>query len=134
MKYRHAVQAGNLGDGLKHGVRLELRAALHRKPSRVHLIDSHAGSGRYDLASDEAQRGGEFRFGVQAALADPASARFLPRYLAALRELNPAPRADGGGLPVYRGPTWLLARSLRGAEDRLTLCELHTHDENDRAA
>src|SRR3546814_2159103 len=35
---------------------------------------------------------------------------------------------DGGGLQVYPGSPWLLARSLRGAEDRLTLCELHPED------
>ncbi|MFC3674227.1 23S rRNA (adenine(2030)-N(6))-methyltransferase RlmJ [Ferrovibrio xuzhouensis] len=128
MNYRHAFHAGNFGDVLKHVVLLELLAALHRKPSPVHLIDSHAGIGRYDLASDEAQRGGEFRFGVQAVLADPAAVRILPRYVAALRSLNPGLREDGGDLQVYPGSPWLLARSLRGAEDRLTLCELHPED------
>jgi len=128
MNYRHAFHAGNFGDVLKHVVLLELLAALHRKPSPLHLIDSHAGLGRYDLASDEAQRGGEFRFGVQAVLADPAAARILPRYVAALRALNPGLRDDGGGLQAYPGSPWLLARSLRGPEDRLTLCELHPQD------
>lgn len=128
MNYRHAFHAGNFGDVLKHVLLLELLAALHRKPSPLHLIDSHAGIGRYDLASDEAQRGGEFRFGVQAVLADPAAARLLPRYVAALRELNPGLQENGSGLQVYPGSPWLLARSLRGAEDRLTLCELHPED------
>lgn len=128
MNYRHAFHAGNFGDVLKHVVLLELLAALHRKPSPLHLIDSHAGLGRYDLASDEAQRGGEFRFGVQAVLADPAAAAILPRYAAALRAMNPGLAADGSGLQYYPGSPWLLAQSLRGPEDRLTLCELHPQD------
>lgn len=128
MNYRHAFHAGNFGDVLKHVVLLELLAALHRKPSPLHLIDSHAGIGRYDLASDEAQRGGEFRFGVQAVLADPAAATILPRYVAALRALNPGLQENGGGLQFYPGSPWLLAQSLRGPEDRLTLCELHPQD------
>ncbi|WP_341704853.1 23S rRNA (adenine(2030)-N(6))-methyltransferase RlmJ [Ferrovibrio sp.] len=128
MNYRHAFHAGNAGDVLKHVVLLELLAALQRKPNPVHLIDSHAGIGCYDLASDEAQRGGEFRFGVQAALADTAAPRILPAYVAALHDLNPGLRDDGSGLQVYPGSPLLLARSLRGPEDRLSLCELHPQD------
>jgi 23S rRNA (adenine2030-N6)-methyltransferase len=55
MNYRHAFHAGNFGDVLKHVVLLELLDALHRKPNPVHLIDTHAGIGLYDLAADEAE-------------------------------------------------------------------------------
>lgn len=127
MNYRHAFHAGNFGDVLKHVVLLELLAALHRKPSPMHLIDSHAGIGLYDLASSEAQRGGEYRLGVGAVLADPAAARILPAYIAALKALNPELGAGGEGLRRYPGSPWLLQRSLR-QEDRLTLCELHPQD------
>lgn len=127
MNYRHAFHAGNVGDVLKHVVLLDLLDALHRKPAPVHLIDSHAGIGLYDLASDEAQRGGEYRFGIGAVLSDPAAAKILPAYVAALKRLNPSLDAGGSGLRLYPGSPWLLANALRD-DDRLTLCELHPQD------
>lgn len=127
MNYRHAFHAGNFGDVLKHVVLLELLAALHRKPNPVHLIDTHAGLGLYDLASDEAQRGGEYRFGIGAVLADMAASKILPRYWDALKRLNPELKPGGSGLRRYPGSPWLLQDSLR-AGDRVTLCELHPQD------
>lgn len=127
MNYRHAFHAGNFGDVLKHVVLLELLSALHRKSSPVHLIDSHAGIGVYDLASSEAQRGGEYRLGVGAVLADAAAARILPAYHAALKALNPELGPGGEGLRRYPGSPWLLRQSLR-QDDRLSLCELHPQD------
>lgn len=127
MNYRHAFHAGNFGDVLKHVVLLELLDALHRKPNPVHLIDTHAGIGLYDLASDEAQRSGEYRFGVGAVLADPQSAKLLPRYWAALKRLNPELKPGGSGLRRYPGSPWLLQDSVRTG-DRVTLCELHPQD------
>jgi len=127
MNYRHAFHAGNFGDVLKHVVLLELLDALHRKPNPVHLIDTHAGLGHYDLASDEAQRSGEYRFGVGAVLADPNAAKILPRYWDALKRLNPELKPGGSGLRRYPGSPWLLQDSVR-AGDRVTLCELHPQD------
>lgn len=127
MNYRHAFHAGNFGDVLKHVVLLELLEALHRKPNPVHLIDTHAGLGLYDLASDEAQRSGEYRFGIGAVLSDPQAARILPRYWDVLKRLNPELKAGGSGLRRYPGSPWLLQDSVR-AGDRVTLCELHPQD------
>lgn len=127
MNYRHAFHAGNFGDVLKHVVLLELLDALHRKPNPVHLIDSHAGIGLYDLASDEAQRGGEYRFGIGAVLADMAATKILPRYTDALKRLNPDLKTGGSGLRRYPGSPWLLQDSVRPG-DRVTLCELHPQD------
>lgn len=128
MNYRHAFHAGNFGDVLKHIVLLELLNALHRKPSPLHLIDSHAGIGLYDLTGSDAQRGGEYRLGVGAVLADAAAERILPAYFAALRKLNPDLAAGGSGLLRYPGSPWLMRQALRGEADRLTLCELHPED------
>jgi 23S rRNA (adenine2030-N6)-methyltransferase len=127
MNYRHAFHAGNFGDVLKHVVLLELLDALHRKPSPVHLIDSHAGLGLYDLAADEAQRSGEYRFGIGAVLSDPQAEKTLPRYVAALKRLNPELKPGGSGLRRYPGSPWLLQDSVRNG-DRVTLCELHPQD------
>ena len=128
MNYRHAFHAGNFGDVLKHVVLLELLGTLHRKASPVHLIDSHAGIGLYDLTSSEAQRGGEYRLGIGAVLADAAAARILPAYMDALKSLNPELGPGGSGLLRYPGSPWLLRQALRDQADRLTLCELHPQD------
>ncbi|WP_374630925.1 23S rRNA (adenine(2030)-N(6))-methyltransferase RlmJ [Ferrovibrio sp.] len=127
MNYRHSFHAGNHGDVLKHVVLLEMLDALRAKPSPFHLLDSHAGRGLYDLAGDEAQRGGEYRLGVGALLADPAAATALPLYWAALRDLNPDLSTGGGGLRHYPGSPWLLRRALRET-DRLSLVELHPEE------
>ena len=127
MNYRHAFHAGNFGDVLKHVVLLELLDALHRKPNPVHLIDTHAGIGLYDLAGDEAQRSGEYRFGIGAVLADLQAEKILSRYTAALKRLNPELKPGGSGLRRYPGSPWLLQDSVRPG-DRVTLCELHPQD------
>jgi 23S rRNA (adenine2030-N6)-methyltransferase len=127
MNYRHAFHAGNFGDVLKHVVLLELLDALHRKPNPVHLIDTHAGIGLYDLAADEAQRSGEYRFGIGAVLSDPNAAKILPRYWDVLKRLNPDLKPGGSGLRRYPGSPWLLQDSVR-AGDRVSLCELHPQD------
>lgn len=127
MNYRHAFHAGNFGDVLKHVVLLELLEALHRKPNPVHLIDTHAGIGLYDLAADEAQRSGEYRFGIGAVLSDPNAAKILPRYWDVLKRLNPDLKPGGSGLRRYPGSPWLLQDSVR-AGDRVSLCELHPQD------
>lgn len=124
MNYRHAFHAGNHGDVLKHVVLLHLLEAQRAKPTPFHLLDSHAGAGLYDLAGDEAQRGGEYRLGIGAVLADARAAKALPLYFAALKELNPELKADGSGLRHYPGSPWLLRRALR-EPDRLSLVELH---------
>ncbi len=127
MNYRHAFHAGNHGDVLKHVVLLHLLEALRAKPAPFHLLDSHAGIGRYDLSGDAAQRGGEYRLGINAVLADPAAPQALPLYWAALRELNPDLAPGGAGLRFYPGSPWLLRRALR-QQDRLALVELHPED------
>jgi len=127
MNYRHAFHAGNHGDVLKHIVLVQLLDLLRRKPNPFHLFDSHAGSGRYDLASDAAQRGGEYRQGIAALLADPAMPKELPLYWAALHEMNPDLSPGGTGLRFYPGSPWLLQRALRET-DRLTLVELHPEE------
>ncbi len=127
MNYRHAFHAGNHGDVLKHVVLLEMLDALRVKPSPFHLLDSHAGRGLYDLASDAAQRGGEYRLGVGALLADPGVEKALPLYWAALRDLNPDLTAGGAGLRHYPGSPWLLRRALRET-DKLSLVELHPEE------
>ncbi|MDX8463838.1 23S rRNA (adenine(2030)-N(6))-methyltransferase RlmJ, partial [Mesorhizobium humile] len=64
MNYRHAYHAGNFADVVKHTVLCRLVEYLKQKDKAFRVIDTHAGIGRYDLASVEAGKTGEWQGGV----------------------------------------------------------------------
>src|SRR5262245_7561614 len=124
MNYRHAFHAGNFADVFKHAVLTRILVHLLAKDSAFRVIDTHAGSGRYDLTSDEATRGGEWRDGIAPLLAaaqtpslGPAAAALLAPYLAAVTALNPP-----GEWRTYPGSP-LVALAMLRRTDRLIACE-----------
>lgn len=125
MNYRHAFHAGNFADVFKHVLLARILVYMMRKDAPLRFIDTHAGVGRYDLASKEAQRSGEWRHGV-ARLRDarpPADvAALLEPYLKALGPL------DAQGRPTVYPGSPAIAQYLLRAQDRIALCELHSED------
>jgi 23S rRNA (adenine2030-N6)-methyltransferase len=96
---------------------------LNAKEAPYRYIDTHAGAGLYDLASDEAQRSPEWRDGVARVWeterdAPPEVRAALAPWLNIIRSLN------SGGLRTYPGSPLLAAKLMRKA-DSLRLCELH---------
>ncbi|WP_269580664.1 23S rRNA (adenine(2030)-N(6))-methyltransferase RlmJ [Roseibium sp. Sym1] len=125
MNYRHAYHAGNIGDVLKHIVLARLISYFQRKDKAFRILDTHAGIGVYDLASEETRKTGEWQQGIAKVLdADmPAPvAELLEPWLDVVRALNPE-----GGLRIYPGSPEVARRLLR-KNDRLTLTELHPQD------
>jgi 23S rRNA (adenine2030-N6)-methyltransferase len=122
MNYRHAYHAGNHADVLKHVLLLALVDALARKDAPFFVLDTHAGRGRYDLASEEAGKTGEAAGGITPLLAWARNARPLPVAIARYRD---ALRGEGedDGRRHYPGSPLLVARALR-PDDRLAACEL----------
>jgi 23S rRNA (adenine2030-N6)-methyltransferase len=125
VNYRHAFHAGNFADVFKHTVLCRILTYLREKPAPFRVIDTHAGTGIYDLTSAEASRGGEWHDGVErlqhAATAGKLSDRvttLLAPYLDVISALN-AP----GKLTAYPGSPALTRAWLRG-DDRLIACEL----------
>jgi 23S rRNA (adenine2030-N6)-methyltransferase len=114
VNYRHAFHAGNFADCVKHALLVWLIRALQRKPGALMVLDTHAGTGRYDLSAGPAARTGEWRQGIARLLDDP-----------------PASLADYAGLvrdaSLYPGSP-MIARRLLRAQDRLVCCELHPED------
>ena len=51
MNYRHAFHAGNFADVFKHAVLARILVYLTRKEAPLRYLDTHAGSGLYDLAA-----------------------------------------------------------------------------------
>jgi 23S rRNA (adenine2030-N6)-methyltransferase len=125
MNYRHAFHAGNFADVFKHALLARILVYMMRKDTPLRFIDAHAGVGRYDLTGAQAQRSGEWRYGV-ARLKDvqppPAIAALLEPYLKALGPLDAQGRTKS-----YPGSP-AIAQELLRAQDRLALCELHPED------
>jgi 23S rRNA (adenine2030-N6)-methyltransferase len=121
MNYRHAFHAGGFADVIKHIVLVRILTHLHEKQAAFRVIDSHAGAGVYDLAADEARRGGEWLTGIarimQARFSE-STAPLLKPYLDIIRAFNP--QRD---LKTYPGSP-LIARALLRPQDRLVACEV----------
>ena len=128
MNYRHIYHAGNFADVLKHATLALVLEHLKLKKAPFAVLDTHAGTGLYDLASTEAQKTQEWRGGIGRlmgpdAVPIPAEvAKLLAPFLDAVRAENP-----DGVLARYPGSP-MLARALIRPQDRLTLCELHSAD------
>jgi len=114
LNYRHAYHAGGFSDCLKQAILLWLLAALQRKPRPITVLDTHAGTGGYDLAAPEAVRTGEWRTGIGRLMDDPPVP--LAAYVALVRAAGCFPG------------TSLLARSVLRPADRLICCELHPEE------
>ncbi|MGH6889887.1 MAG: 23S rRNA (adenine(2030)-N(6))-methyltransferase RlmJ [Rhizomicrobium sp.] len=112
MNYRHAFHAGNFADVVKLVVEVAAILHLRRKETPFCAIDTHAGSGLYDLHGPEATRTGEAAQGVGrlAALMGRAD---LPASLAFYLDCV---KREGDGL--YPGSSRIAARLLR-PQDRL---------------
>ncbi|HET7715512.1 MAG TPA: 23S rRNA (adenine(2030)-N(6))-methyltransferase RlmJ [Bauldia sp.] len=119
MNYRHAYHAGSHTDVFKHIVLVMLLEHLRRKPKPFTVLDTHAGAGRYDLTSPEAEKTGEAAEGIGRVID-----RQVPgatAYLELIRAMNP------NGLRVYPGSPAIIAAFLREG-DRLIACELHEEE------
>ncbi len=128
MNYRHIYHAGNFADVFKHAVLALVLEYLKLKPAPFRVIDTHAGLGIYNLASEAAGKTGEWQGGIgrimgpeAEPLPDDVAALLMP-YLDIVWELNTSP--DG---IAYPGSPEIARRLLR-PDDMLVLNELHPAD------
>ncbi len=124
MNYRHAFHAGNHADVLKHLTLLALLDALKRKETPFFVLDTHAGQGRYELASKAAEKTSEAQAGV-VRLRQAEKTHGTGRKDAISAYLD----AVSGDLDAgfYPGSPQIAARALRAA-DRLACCELQPEE------
>lgn len=116
MNYRHAFHAGNFADCFKHALLMALVQALSRKPAAFAVMDTHAGSGRYDLSGDAARRTAEAEAGILHLLQTQRADSPLAGYLDLVRRLG-----------LYPGSP-LIIRGLLRPSDRLVCCEWHPEE------
>ncbi|MDZ4760148.1 MAG: 23S rRNA (adenine(2030)-N(6))-methyltransferase RlmJ [Alphaproteobacteria bacterium] len=124
MNYRHAFHAGNFADVVKHVALALCLDRLNVKAAPYRFIDTHAGSGLYDLGGEEAQRSPEWRDAVARLwMSGPdvpaAVVEALSAYMRVLHDINPE-----GALRLYPGSPVIAARLMR-EQDAIRLCELH---------
>ncbi len=127
MNYRHIYHAGNFADVVKHIILSRVILYMQRKDAAFRLLDTHAGIGLYDLSSEEAQKTGEWKTGVEqileAAKTAPKDVKpLIEPYLEAILSFNP-----NGEIKQYPGSP-VLSRKLMRKQDRLTALELHPDD------
>lgn len=120
MNYRHAYHAGNHTEMLKHAALVAALAHLRLKDKPFFVLDTHAGIGLADLASEEALKTREADAGIR--LVQRAALPALAPYLDIVAQV-----ADAHGPDVFPGSPEIARRMLR-AGDRLVACELHPAD------
>ncbi len=119
LSYQHSYHAGNLADVQKHGLLAWMLDYLTQKDKPLSYIETHAGRGLYDLASDEAIKTGEATAGI-----NRAEALFPPDhpYRRRLAEVR-----SRFGPMAYPGSPLIAALSLRDG-DPVHLAELHPQE------
>lgn len=122
LSYRHAFHSGNHADILKHFCLMTVLDYFKLKDKSFCYIDTHAGAGLYDLSSEEAQKVGEYRDGIQRLLQQDALPDTLAKFRQAVLSCLPADHQHH-----YCGSPWL-AQALCRPQDRLRLFELHPAD------
>jgi len=122
LAYRHQFHAGNFADVFKHVLLTRLLLALRRKDKPFAYLDTHAGTGLYDLEHPWAQKNAEFRDGIARIIDRDDTPQLAAPYLEAVRAENP-----DGRLRHYPGSPRIARRFLR-AGDRAVLTELNKKD------
>ena len=119
MNYKHAFHAGNHTEVFKHSVLCLLLLELRKKTKPFTVVDTHAGSGTYDLRSEMARKTGEAADGIARVIHKtvPTAAP----YLDLVRHLNQ------NELAIYPGSPTIIQNFLR-PEDQLIACDLREHD------
>jgi 23S rRNA (adenine2030-N6)-methyltransferase len=122
LAYRHLFHAGGFADVFKHALLAQLVVALAAKAKPLFYLDTHAGTGRYDLTHPWAQKNREYQGGVARIWMRADAPAALAPYLEAVRAENP-----DGRLRRYPGSP-VIARGLLRAHDRMALTELNRTD------
>jgi 23S rRNA (adenine2030-N6)-methyltransferase len=122
LAYRHLFHAGNFADVFKHALLARLLIALGGKGKPYCYLDTHAGTGRYDLGHEWAWKTREFETGIGRLWDRKDIPAALAPYLDAVRSENPK-----GRLRFYPGSP-LIALKLRRPGDRVVLVELNRKD------
>lgn len=121
MNYKHIYHAGNFSDVFKHLVLLSLIEFMKKKDKPFCFLETHAGSGRYDLSSKEAEKTKEYKNGILKLIdLDPKGHVKTPKIVKQYMNF-----IQTQGFPTYYPGSPLIAESELRSIDRMILMELH---------
>ena len=120
MNYRHIYHAGNFADCMKHTLLVSLLQHFLRKDSPFVVLDTHAGIGRYDLESPEAEKTGEYHDGIGKLWAEAPDSPLTP-WLGLVRKAWGTRSSPGSPL---------LASLMLRPPDHLVFCDKHPADQS----
>lgn len=121
LSYQHIYHAGNFADVQKHSLLICLLDALTKPTAPLHVLDTHAGRGFYDLSSPEAEKTGEHEFGVTPLWQQrEQQSGVITDYLDVVARYN----ADNATLTRYPGSA-RMCRDLIRSTDTLVAAERH---------
>ena len=123
LSYRHSFHAGNHADVLKHIVLMLILENLKLKEKGFFYLDTHSGVGRYRLSSNESEKTGEYKEGIERLWDQTDLPEDVARYVKMIKKLN----SGGKELRYYAGSP-LIATELLRPQDRALLTELHPSD------
>lgn len=127
MNYRHIFHAGHICDVVKHALLVLLLEHLREKDKAFCVLDTHAGTGLYDLKDPQALKTGEAQTGIYKLLTKPPLPA-LAEYYRILKEINPDWQPQNPKtVRFYPGSPVIVQHMLR-PEDRLIACELQEED------
>ena len=118
MNYRHAYHAGNFADVFKHIILCALTKSFLTKETPFCFLETHGGTGSYDLSSHAAKKNNESQLGIAKIFAEKQVPPLVEDYLSCVQQLNQA-----GKLRFYPGSPYYVRQLIR-PQDRMILCEL----------
>jgi 23S rRNA (adenine2030-N6)-methyltransferase len=135
LSYLHGFHAGNFADMHKHAALWLVLEHLRKKKKPFCVIDTHAGSGWYDLGSEQAAKTGEWKDGYARAKDGANAPEMLQHFLNYVAAFDPVAKGRDYGVregddyqgPFYPGSPFIVRDMLR-EEDELVLMELHPRE------
>src|SRR5438874_2737498 len=88
MNYRHSFHAGSFADVVKHTTLIALFSSLAHKDSPYCYIDTHGGTGYYDLFSEFAKKSKEYEGGIEKIIQQENPPPLIKRYLDCVHRIN----------------------------------------------
>jgi 23S rRNA (adenine2030-N6)-methyltransferase len=123
LSYQHGYHAGNFADVLKHITLTRLLSYLTQKDKPLLYLETHSGSGSYDLFHHQATKTQEYKRGIELLYAKrKALSPLFLEYFSAIKLIN-----SNEALRYYPGSPYLAIQGLRDI-DRGYFCELHSKE------
>jgi len=126
LNYNHLYHAGNFADIFKHLTLIFCLEKLREKDTPFFVLDTHAGSGKYDLTTTESLKTNEASEGIQHFIKSHYSSdNILKTYLEIIARINfkNAEKNNDEQIKFYPGSPYII-KSLLRPQDRAIFCEI----------